>query len=223
MAGGFSGELSRSGAKATPTVDRRRVASPCAGFGEWPTADPLRGQLPADDHPAEDVDHEAEVDDALRAAQIREIADPQSVRGAGGEVPLDQVRASERPRVGLGCPPWSPRGASRPGSRWWRLAAAPGSARRACRRERALNDSRARKGCLPIRAQRDESGRGAASALLLAGSAQLLDGDLHGGTVGASGSGRHVTGLRTPIPVPRHSGSWRARAIRSRRSQFRGD
>ena len=53
----------------------------------------VAGELPADDHPAEHVDHEAEVHDALPAAQVREIRDPQPVRRAGGEVPLDEIRA----------------------------------------------------------------------------------------------------------------------------------
>jgi hypothetical protein len=52
----------------------------------------VRSELPADDHPAEDVDHEAEVQDALPAAQVREVADPQGIRPIRGEVPLHEIR-----------------------------------------------------------------------------------------------------------------------------------
>ncbi len=63
-------------------------------------------QLPADDHPAEHVDDEAEVQHPLPAAQIREIAHPEPVRGAGGEVAPDEIISPRGARV---CPSGPPR------------------------------------------------------------------------------------------------------------------
>jgi hypothetical protein len=68
----------------------------------------VAGELPADDHPAEHIDHEREVQLALPAPQMREIADPEAVRRRGGEVAPDQVRALLRLGIGRGGPPWLP-------------------------------------------------------------------------------------------------------------------
>jgi hypothetical protein len=65
----------------------------------------VAGELPADDHPREHVDDEREVQDTLPAAQIREIADPQAVRGARGEVPANEVRPPFGLRIGCCGPP----------------------------------------------------------------------------------------------------------------------
>lgn len=62
------------------------------------------GKLPADDAPAEDVDHEAQEDDALPAAQVREISDPQLIRPGCFEAPLDEIRQPPG-EVGLGRAP----------------------------------------------------------------------------------------------------------------------
>jgi len=53
------------------------------------------GELPSDHAPAEDVDDEREVQDAVPAAQAREVTDPQLVGPLGGEVALDQVRRAD--------------------------------------------------------------------------------------------------------------------------------
>ena len=68
----------------------------------------VRRQLPADDHAGEHVEHEAEVDDPLPAPQIREIPDPQAVRGVRGEVTFDQVPGADSVRIGFGGPPRLP-------------------------------------------------------------------------------------------------------------------
>ena len=73
------------------------------------------GKLPADHAPAPDVEHETEEDDALPAAQVGEVRDPELVRAGRFEAPLDEVR---RARVRSG---WVVRhaccGPSRHGSR----------------------------------------------------------------------------------------------------------
>jgi hypothetical protein len=48
-------------------------------------------QLPAYDHPAEHVDDEREEQQALPAAQMREIGNPKGVRPLRGEVTLHQA------------------------------------------------------------------------------------------------------------------------------------
>ena len=90
-------------------------------------------QLPADDHPREHVDHEAEVHDPLPAAQIREIADPQTVWGARGEVPPDQIRSRAARSDRASWSATASRAASRPGSHECASAAAPDSAARSRR------------------------------------------------------------------------------------------
>jgi hypothetical protein len=86
------------------------------------------GQLPADDDPAEHVDHEAEVDDSLPAAQVGEIPHQQAVRRLGAV--KSRLTRSGRPiaspsrlvvRHGF-------RDAWRAGSRARPSVAAPGSA-----------------------------------------------------------------------------------------------
>ena len=57
------------------------------------------GELPAHDHPAEGVDHEAEEHDALMAAQIREVRQPQPVRPRRREIPVDEIRVALSRRV----------------------------------------------------------------------------------------------------------------------------
>jgi hypothetical protein len=57
------------------------------------------GELPTDDHPAVDVDHEGEVDAALPAAQIGEVGAPELVRLLGGEVALHQIPRPHRAGV----------------------------------------------------------------------------------------------------------------------------
>ena len=77
----------------------------------------------------EHVDDEAEEHDALPAAQVREVADPQPVRRRRREVTLDEIPR----RAGPAGPAWwsatACRVASRPGSRWRASAARPGSGR----------------------------------------------------------------------------------------------
>src|SRR5436305_12440612 len=65
----------------------------------------MAGELPADDHPAEDVDDEREVHDALPAAQVGQVPDTQSVRSLGGEITLDKIGPSFGLRIGFGGPP----------------------------------------------------------------------------------------------------------------------
>lgn len=50
----------------------------------------VHGELPADDLPAERVDHKREEHDALVLAQIREVREPQVVRPEGREIAIDQ-------------------------------------------------------------------------------------------------------------------------------------
>jgi len=56
------------------------------------------GELPAHDPAAECVEDKCEEHDALPAAQVGQVGDPQLVRPLGGEVALDEVG----PPVGLG-------------------------------------------------------------------------------------------------------------------------
>jgi hypothetical protein len=65
----------------------------------------VRGELPADDPPRVDVDDEREEDDALPAAQISQVGDPQLVRARCGEVALDQVGPPAGFDVGRGRAP----------------------------------------------------------------------------------------------------------------------
>ena len=65
-------------------------------------------QLPAHDHPREHIDHEAEVGNALPAAQISEIANPQAIRRRRREVALDQISGPDSRRIGFGGPPRPP-------------------------------------------------------------------------------------------------------------------
>ena len=51
----------------------------------------VRGELPADHAPAVDVDDEREVQDAVPAAQPREIADPEPIGRLGAEVAPDEI------------------------------------------------------------------------------------------------------------------------------------
>jgi len=62
------------------------------------------GELPADDPAAERVEDEGEEDDALPAAQVGQVGDPQLVGPLGGEVALDEVG----PPSGLGIGPRRP-------------------------------------------------------------------------------------------------------------------
>ena len=59
-------------------------------------------ELPADDRPAVGVDHEREEHDALPAAQVGEVSEPELIRPARAEVALDKIRLPLRPQVGLG-------------------------------------------------------------------------------------------------------------------------
>ena len=54
----------------------------------------MRGELPPDDPAAVGVDHEAEEDQALPAAQVGEVGEPFLIRAGGGEVALHEVRRS---------------------------------------------------------------------------------------------------------------------------------
>jgi hypothetical protein len=60
----------------------------------------VRRELPADDPPAVGIDDEAEEHDALPAAQIREVRQPQRVWPGRAEVALDAIRRPMRCRVG---------------------------------------------------------------------------------------------------------------------------
>ena len=82
------------------------------------------GKLPAHDAPAPDVDHEAQEDEALPAAQVGEIRDPELVRPGCLEAPLDEIRQPAH-ELGLRCLPalGAALGAADPG-----LAHEPGDA-----------------------------------------------------------------------------------------------
>jgi hypothetical protein len=56
------------------------------------------GDLPADDHPGEDVDDEGGVDPAGEGTDVGDVGDPERVGCIRGELPLDQVGGP----VGLG-------------------------------------------------------------------------------------------------------------------------
>jgi hypothetical protein len=61
----------------------------------------VRRELPADDHPAVGVDHEAEEHQPLPAPQIREVREPHLIRPRGLDVALHPVWAAQRRGVGL--------------------------------------------------------------------------------------------------------------------------
>ena len=50
----------------------------------------MAGELPADDPAREDVDHEREEDQALEAAQVGQVGNPEPVGAIGSEVTLDE-------------------------------------------------------------------------------------------------------------------------------------
>ena len=54
----------------------------------------MAGRLPADDEAAEDVEDERDVDEAGPGTDIREVGDPETVRGGRREVALDEVVGS---------------------------------------------------------------------------------------------------------------------------------
>jgi hypothetical protein len=56
-------------------------------------------ELPAHHAPGEDVDDEAEEHDALPAAQVGEVGDPQLIGALGAEVALDEIGRPVRRRV----------------------------------------------------------------------------------------------------------------------------
>ena len=58
------------------------------------------GELPADDHPAEAVEDEGQVDEALPGPEVGEIADPLLVRAGGGELALEEVGCPLGRRLG---------------------------------------------------------------------------------------------------------------------------
>src|SRR5712691_2270016 len=64
--------------------------------------------LPADDRTAVGVDHEREGDDALPAAQVGEVGEPELVGAAGCEVALDEIGRPIGIRVREGRPPRLP-------------------------------------------------------------------------------------------------------------------
>ena len=81
-----------------------------------------RGELPADDLAAVGVDHEGEEQDALPAAQVGEVGDPEPIRAGGAEVALDQVGPAVRRGIGRRRPPGLARAAWRLGSRAARIS-----------------------------------------------------------------------------------------------------
>jgi hypothetical protein len=58
-------------------------------------------ELPADDHSAVGVDHEAEEHQPLPAAQVGEVREPLLFRPLSREITLDPVRVANRRRVGF--------------------------------------------------------------------------------------------------------------------------
>ena len=66
------------------------------------------GELPTDDRPAVDVDHEREEDDAFPAAQVGEVGAPELIRPGRGERTLDEIGSAQRLGVGVGRPPRLP-------------------------------------------------------------------------------------------------------------------
>jgi hypothetical protein len=88
-------------------VDQRHVGARVTGRERHPqrvqdqVGAHVVGELPAHDHPAVGIDHEAEEHDARPAAQIREVRQPQLVRCRRGEVTLNEIRATVSRRVGV--------------------------------------------------------------------------------------------------------------------------
>jgi len=66
------------------------------------------GELPADDHPAVDIDHEREEHDALPAAQVGEVGTPKLVRAGCRELALDEISRPRRRTVRGRRPPRLP-------------------------------------------------------------------------------------------------------------------
>jgi hypothetical protein len=62
------------------------------------------GGLPADEEPAERIDHKRHIDKARPGRHIGEIGDPQLVGPGGREVTIDQVRGSRGSRIRRGGP-----------------------------------------------------------------------------------------------------------------------
>jgi hypothetical protein len=65
----------------------------------------VRGELPADDAAAVDVDDEREEQQAFPAAQIREVRHVEPIRAGGGEVALDPVGPARGVGIGHGGAP----------------------------------------------------------------------------------------------------------------------
>jgi hypothetical protein len=55
----------------------------------------VRRELPADDPPREDVEHDCQVRPALPGAYVGEVTDPQLVRPGRLEAPADKIRACD--------------------------------------------------------------------------------------------------------------------------------
>jgi hypothetical protein len=68
----------------------------------------MPSELPADDHPAVGVDHEAEEHQPLPAPEIREVREPLLVRPGRREVAVDPVWAAQSRRARLCGPPRLP-------------------------------------------------------------------------------------------------------------------
>jgi len=75
------------------------------------------GQAAADDPAREDVDHEREEDQALEAAQVGQVGNPEPVGAIGSEVTPDEISTMHRARVrpGRSPGPAAPFGALDPG------------------------------------------------------------------------------------------------------------
>jgi Transposase len=65
----------------------------------------VAGRLPAADEARVDVEDEGDVDEPRPGADVRQVSHPETVRGKGGEVALDEVGRAARLRVGDGGPP----------------------------------------------------------------------------------------------------------------------
>jgi hypothetical protein len=65
----------------------------------------VAGELPAHDLAAVSVDHEAEEHDALMAAQVREVRQPQPIRAGRREITVHQIRVALGSRVRRRGPP----------------------------------------------------------------------------------------------------------------------
>ena len=94
-----------------------------------------RRNLPADDEPAEDVEHESHVDEADVGLHVGEVGHPEAVGAIGDEASLDEVRRTILCLVGDG-------GASP-------LPSAPHAAQPQIAHE-ALNGAAGHRGALPI-------------------------------------------------------------------------